>query len=170
MVDWTVTSNAWAEDPASARAASSVVGLSETRRLLLSRKPYRVLSSVSGASLQSLLSAADTVREAIATPGQAARSQLKSLEDSLSDGEALGRLAWMQLPKPTRDALVGVRVGEKSSPWDETVAFEGIDYVPTRVLDLVEIIEIDALGRQSRWSDFGGPNSQAQTNAEGAVA
>lgn len=169
VVDWAVTSNAWAEDPASERARSDVVSLSKPRRLLLSRKPYRVLSSDSGTSLESLLSAADRLRAAIAT-GKAARSQLKSLEDSLAKGEALGTLAWKQLPKPTRDALVGVGVGSDAAPWDKAEALDNIHYVPTRVLDLVEIVEIDALGRQSRWSGTNGANAQAPTDGEGAAA
>lgn len=169
VVDWAVTSNAWGEDVAAERAESKVVGLSASRRLLLSRKPYRVLRSDSWASLESLLSAADTLRKAIAT-GDAARSQLKSLEDSLADGEALGRLAWKQLPNTTRDALVGVGVGEKESPWDATETLDAADYVyvPTRVLDLVEIVEIDALGRQSRWSNAGGASASSPAAKEGA--
>lgn len=165
VVDWMVTSNAWAEDAATERAATAVIGQTADRRILMSRRPYRVLKALSEAkqpesSLEELLQAAAQVKKSLRDSQRgAARSQLKALEDDLARGEAMGQLAWLQLPDTTRKALVRAGIGTDSdqgdavgSPWDAEQTLDGITYLPTRALDVVEIVEIDALAQQTRWS------------------
>ncbi len=106
-------------------------GSNEVR--VLSQRPVDVLGE-GLRTLQGLVAGADKLRAA-------PRSQLRYLVDQLPRGRALSELAFRELSKEARDALLNAGVKE---PWQRA---SNQDPWLTGLLDLVEIAEIARLGR-----------------------
>jgi hypothetical protein len=138
VVDWTVFSTAWVDDPEEVRRRDWLRGSANELRVL-SRRPVDVLGQGLD-SLQGLMRGAGHL-------ARAPRSQLRYLVDQLPRGQALSELAFAELPPETKGPLAEAGVAEpwrragNSGPW------------LTPLLDLVEIVEIAHLGRNTEHTD-----------------
>ena len=132
VIDWAVYSASWVDDPAEVRARDWVCGVDVDHRIL-SQRPVDVLGDGLG-TLRGLQRAARQI-------AHAPRSQLRYLVEQLPRGRVLAELAFAELSKEARGALgrAGVdgawRRTRSDGPWI------------TELLDLVEIFEIERLGR-----------------------
>jgi hypothetical protein len=132
VVDWAVFTSSWVDDPEDARRRDWLRGTGSELRVL-SQRPVDVL----GNRLDSL----EGLVRGAAQLAQAPRSQLRYLVEQLPRGRALSELAFAELSKEARRLLVEAgaqelwRRAEHNGPW------------VTALLDLVEIAEIDRLGR-----------------------
>jgi hypothetical protein len=133
VVDWAVYTTTWMDDPEAVRRRDWVRGEGDDRRVL-SRRPLDVVGC-GLSTLQALLCAAEKLKDA-------PRSQLRYLVDQLPKGRMLSELAFAELSKPTLGKL---REAGLDQIWQPTP--EGP--LVTRVLDLIEILEIGRLGRAS---------------------
>lgn len=135
VVDWSISTNAWVEDPLSERRAESLRG-----KTILSRKPYPVLGD---GSLHALLEEISR----LAQIGDLARSQLRTLVEVQRQGDSLARLAWQELPKTTREPVERTlkQLGQTGilEPLNE-------DYVASFLADIVELLEI--MRKQGQYS------------------
>jgi hypothetical protein len=132
VADWAVYTTAWADDPEETRRRNWVYGSRESKRVL-SLRPLNVLGE-GLRSLEGLLRSATNLAEA-------PRSQLRYLVDQLHLGKALSDLAYAELSKKARKALNDAGVSEVWTRSDDEKSYL------TSVLDLVEVFEIDRLGR-----------------------
>ena len=147
VVDWMVCTNAWAADPIEERrrfAAIDYVQDKQTRKLVLSAKPYRVLGKEID-SLEGLLDRVGKLSRDPSRPSRPARSQLKALPQKLRAGRRAGDLGYLALPPDTRDQLKSCGFGD--GPWRE-MGQSGpyLTYLP----DLIEVSEIATLGQTER--------------------
>lgn len=172
VVDWSVVTGSYLDDPGERRRRDwlrKVAG----KTLVLSGRPLPVLGKGLGC-LEGLLAARDILVSAArlepadgraggahegtesAGPaaagapglgtaleqedGRAARSQLRAMVDALAEGEMEAELALASLPADARRrlALAGIETPWESAPEEARL---------TRLLDLVEVSEIDRLGR-----------------------
>jgi len=133
VVDWAVYNSTWVEEPDEVRRRDWLRGPKGDRRVL-SQRPIDVLGSELD-SLQCLLEAAKCLENA-------PRSQLRYLVEQLPRGRALTELAFAELSKEAREALerAGIRGDDI---WTRTA--DG-GFSVTRLLDLIEIVEIPRLG------------------------
>lgn len=137
VVDWAVYTTAWVDDPEEVRRRDWVRGKGDDARVL-SRRPVDVLGDGLD-SLQGLLAAATKIKDA-------PRSQLRYLVDQLPRGRTLSELAFAELSRGARTSLGNAGVTEV---WTRTN--EGP--LLTSVVDLVEISEIERLGRAGTVAD-----------------
>lgn len=135
--DWAVCSASWWDDPIAARRRDAMNG-----KLLLTSRPYPILSSGDAGSLESLVAGADGLTQAVEEK-RASRSQLRRLVQELARGQWRGRLAWAAVPGDTLASLKGAGIDQ---PWEEP---RGQGWCLSRVPDLVEVFEISRLGRQA---------------------
>jgi len=138
VVDWAVYSTAWVDDPEEVRRRDWLREGGNERRVL-SRRPVDVLGERLD-SLQGLTRGADQLTGA-------PRSQLRYLADQLPRGRALSELAFAELPREAREPLKNAGVSE---PWQR--AANNGPWL-TSLLDLVEIFEIERLGRRNKNAD-----------------
>lgn len=132
VVDWAVYTTAWVDDPEGIRRRDWVRGTGENARIL-SMRPMRVL----GAGLSSV----EGLIGGSAKLSGAPRSQLRYLVDQLQRGKTLSELAFAELSKKALEALN--RAGT-SDLWSRD---KSAGPYSTSVLDLVEVFEIENLGR-----------------------
>jgi hypothetical protein len=132
VVDWAVFSSAWVDNPEEVRRRDWLRGNGNDLRVL-SQRPVDVLGDKLD-SLQGLLAGAKKLKSA-------PRSQLRYLVEQLSRGRALSELAFAELSKQAKDPLAEAGVEE---PWRRA----GNAWI-TPLLDLVEIAEIERLGRKA---------------------
>lgn len=137
VVDWAVYTTAWAGDPEEARRRDWVRGAADASRVL-SRRPVDAVGAGLD-SLQGLLGAAEKIKDA-------PRSQLRYLVEQLPRGRTLAELAFAELSQEARRALSDAGV---TKVWTAM----GDGPLLTSVLDLVEISEIERLGRAGTISD-----------------
>jgi hypothetical protein len=137
VVDWAVFSTAWVDNPEEVRRRDWLRGRGNELRVL-SQRPVDVL----GQGLDSLQGLVHGAQQLTRAP----RSQLRYLVDQLPRGRALSELAFAELPQEAKGPLVEAGVRE---PWRRA----GNAWI-TALLDLVEIAEIERLGRNiERTSD-----------------
>ncbi len=132
VVDWAVYSTSRVDDPVETRRRDWLQGASGDLRVL-SRRPLDVLGDDTS-SLEGLVRAASRLEKA-------PRSQLRYLVDQLPRDRALSELAFEGLSPEARKALESAGI---SQVWSS--AKKGEPRL-TSVLDLVEVFEIDRLGR-----------------------
>ena len=134
VVDWAVFSTAWVDDPEDVRRRDWLRGDGNDLRVL-SQRPVDVVGQDLD-SLQGLVRGAEQL-------ARAPRSQLRYLVDQLPRGRTLSELAFVELSKEAKGALdeAGLkslwRQAANNGPW------------LTALLDLVEVAEIERLGRSS---------------------
>jgi len=132
VMDWAVDSSSRVDDPILLRRRDWIRGKALTHRVL-SRRPLNVL----GAGLDSLQGLVTASQKLEGAP----RSQFRYLVEQLAHGKALSELAFVDLSSEARRALKAAGVKQiwerdgETGPW------------LTSVLDLVEVFEIDRLGR-----------------------
>lgn len=131
VADWAVYTTAWVDDPEEVRRRDWVRGVGNDARAL-SRRPVDVLGGGLD-SLQGLLGAAEKIKDA-------PRSQFRYLVEQLPRGRALSDLAYAELSPEARKALGNAGV---KKVWARTNSGPSL----TSVLDLVEVSEINRLGR-----------------------
>lgn len=136
VVDWAVFTTAWVDDPEEVRRRDWLRGGANELRVL-SQRPVDVLGQGLD-SLQGLVRSAQQIEHA-------PRSQLRYLVDQLPRGLALSELAFAELPHEATGLLAKVGVTE---PWRRA----GNAWT-TALLDLVEIVEIARLGRNTERFD-----------------
>jgi hypothetical protein len=132
VVDWAVDSSSRVDDPLTLRRRDWVRGKDASLRVL-SRRPMDVLGSGPD-TLQGLLAASQKLE-------RAPRSQLRYLVDQLHRGKVLSELAFVDMSGEAKSALraAGVKqIWERDGDTDPWL---------TSVLDLVEVFEIERLGR-----------------------
>jgi hypothetical protein len=132
VVDWTVFSSAWVDDPEEVRRRDWLRGSGHELRVL-SQRPVDVVGQGLD-SLQGLVRGAGQLT-------RAPRSQLRYLVEQLQRGRALSELAFAELPQEAKGPLAEAGVNE---PWRRA---ENASI--TALLDLVEIAEIGRLGRNT---------------------
>ncbi len=132
VVDWAVYSTSRVDDPVEIRRRDWLRGASGDLRVL-SRRPLDVLGDDTS-SLEGLVEASRKLE-------QAPRSQLRYLVDQLPRGRALSELAFEGLSPEARKALESAGIFRVWSSIET-----GGSWI-TSVLDLVEVFEIDRLGR-----------------------
>ena len=137
VVDWAVYTTAWLDDPEEVRRRDWVRGTGDDARVL-SQRPVNVLGDGLD-SLQGLL------RAAVPLEG-APRSQLRYLVEQLPKGWALSELAFAELSTEARCALDKAGV---QGVWTNPANGPRL----TSLLDLVEILEIQRLGRAGTVAD-----------------
>lgn len=137
VVDWAVYTTTWVDDPGEVRRREWLRGQGQELRVL-SQRPLDVLGAGLG-TLQGLIEAAKALEGA-------PRAQLRYLVDQLPRGRMLSELAFAELSKEARDALERAGV---NAPWRR--AENGGPWL-TKLLDLVEILEISRLGRRAKHS------------------
>jgi hypothetical protein len=147
VADWAVYTTAWVDDPAEIRRRHWVRGSGENKRIL-SHRPLRVLGD-GLATLDGLLKAKDRLVDA-------PRSQFRYLVDQLHRGKTLSELAFAELSEKARNALSEAKVSEV---WTRESATE--PYL-TPLVDLIEVFEIDKLGRAGSARATGGTASGSQ--------
>jgi hypothetical protein len=130
VVDWAIYTTAWADDPTEIRRRDWICGNGNQYRIL-SQRPLDVL----GGGLSTLKG----ILEASEKLNRAPRSQLRFLIDQLPKGQELSELAFEELSPAAHDALKQAGV---SAVWQTA---SGTCF--TELLDLVEIFEINKLGR-----------------------
>lgn len=151
VIDWQVISQSWFEGVSEARQQSEKVtysckreSSSITETLLLTGKPYPVLGE--NPSLASLLDIAIKLY----VSKDATRVKLRTLRSACEHGKLAGEMAFASLPRSIRDLLVwkGERHG---SLWTKLPVSEQEDlaYYLTRALDIIDILELSRLGRNS---------------------
>jgi hypothetical protein len=147
VADWAVYTTAWVDDPAEFRRRQWVRGSAENKRVL-SHRPLRVLGD-GLATLEGLLNAKERLADA-------PRSPLRYLVDQLHRGKTLSELAFEELSEKARNALNKAKVSEV---WTRESATE--PYL-TPLVDLIEVFEIDKLGRAGSARATGGTASGSQ--------
>ncbi len=155
VVDWAVTTQAWVDDPLAARRIHDCVDLGDSIHLL-TRRPYAVDSSDALIGLDRLLEAARHLSSLLPDPARderasrIARSQLKGLREKLASRDGLSLLAWLETPPALRKTIADLGIGvTRSSPWCTLPSLTGVPMLQaTRLLDLIEIMEIETLGQQ----------------------
>ena len=155
VVDWAVTTQNWVDDPVAARRTHDCMVLGDSIHLL-TRRPYLVDSSDALMGLDRLLEAARHMSSLLPDPAKderasrIARSQLKGLREKLASQDGLSMLAWLETPPALRKTIADLRIGvTRSSPWCTLPELHGVPTLhATRLLDLIEIMEIETLGHQ----------------------
>lgn len=133
VVDWAVVTTAWVDDPEEVRRRDWLRGSDKDLRVL-SQRPVDVLGEQRIDSLQELVRGAKQLE-------RAPRSQLRYLVDQLPRGRALSELAFAELPPKVKGLLAEAGVTE---PWRRVG-----NASMTALLDLVEVLEISRLGRNT---------------------
>jgi hypothetical protein len=135
VIDWGVHSTSWIGDLGDDRQHDWVRGTGKELRLL-SQRPV-IVNGDEFDSLEGLLKGAEKLKGA-------PRSQLRFLVEQLPRGRALAELAFAELSAGARKALNDLGITE---PWQA-----GQSDAPrhTPLLDLVELAEIQRLGRTVR--------------------
>lgn len=134
VVDWAVFTTSWVDDPEHVRRRDWLRGSNENLRVL-SQRPLDVLGEDRIDSLQGLVRRAQKLE-------RAPRSQLRYLVDQLPRGRALSELAFAELPPDVKSLLAEAGVKE---PWRSAG-----NVSLTNLLDLVEVLEISRLGRNTK--------------------
>jgi len=134
-VDWTVFSGAWSDDPIAQRQQHAIRKVEGTT-LVLSGRPLPTL----GVGLDTLSGLIDKATHLNAS--RPARSQLRGLVDALARGEHEARLVFAGLPSETHKALASIGV---TAPWEPIPP--AADWRLSRLADLIEVYEIERLGR-----------------------
>lgn len=138
VVDWSVYSASWVNDPEEARRRDWLrINGNDLR--VLSQRPVDVLGQGLD-SLEGLVNGAEELH-------RAPRSQLRYLVDQLPRGRALSELAFAELPQEAKGPLAEAGV---TTPWRR--AANNGPWL-TALLDLVEITEIARLGRSAERAD-----------------
>ena len=147
VVDWAVDSSSRIDDPLVLRRRDWIRGKQSEFRVL-SRRPLDVLGSGLD-TLQGLIAASKKL-------DKAPRSQLRHLVDQLPRGKALSELAFEDLSHEARSALMDAGIDQV---WEQPV--EAGPWL-TSVLDLVEVFEIERLGRAGTVGARKGVGAQAE--------
>ncbi len=134
VVDWAVYTTAWVDEPEAVRRRDWIRGTAQNQRLL-SQRPLDVLGEGLD-SLQGLVCGTKMLKGA-------PRSQLRYLVEQLPRGRTLAELAFEELSKEASDKLRDAGV---SLVWQDLP--DGSASI-TPLLDLVEVVEIDQLGRRN---------------------
>lgn len=134
VVDWAVYTTAWVDDPGEVRRRNWLCGTLQELRIL-SQRPLDVLGEGLG-TLQGLVAGAAKLQDA-------PRSQLHYLVDQLSRGRALSELAFKELAAEAHEALNHAGVSTVWKPTSNNGPWL------TELLDLVEVFEIDRLGKSA---------------------
>lgn len=135
VVDWHISTNAWVDDPIAERRAESL-----TNNAVLSNKPYPVQGK---RSLAELIAQTEGLKQS----PDVARSQLRRLVEILRQGPHLAELGWLELPTKMRLTLAGnLRPFDHEGPFRATQEGIRMSVLP----DLVELLEIDRLGKNAR--------------------
>ena len=150
VIDWLTTTATWQDDVGESRREGAIVVGPSGERLVLSRRPLPVLGPKD--TLEAYHRRARSLQEAVASRG-AARSQLRHLQSSLRRGRSLASLAASELPSDTRMALAEALSADTQpgsvpffSPWSPV---DGSKDLTTSVGDIIELFEIDGLGRRA---------------------
>lgn len=156
VVDWQICTQSWFEEAADMRRESDLVRYrtrAGTETLVLSARPYPLLPTTDTAapgldSVAGLLGAVEKVQGALngEDGSRAARSQLRSLRVAAVTGRLAADLTFRQLPKGTRQALHSAGI---DAFWEEAIERSEERFYLTRLLDLIDLVEIERLGRKS---------------------
>ena len=153
VVDWMVSTNAWADDPIAMRQRDSLIHYTvdkEAETLLLTRKPYPILGG-DLCSLQSLVKCTHELGKSVKDQ-KAARSQLRDLVQQLSKGRCWADLEAANMEGKTRDMLMDAGIWRNDTLWRTT---DNQQYY-TLLADLVELYEIQHhLAREEKPSKGG---------------
>lgn len=157
VVDWSVLTASWGEDPLDQRRAHDCLdyGTGNDRVVLgLSAKPYFVLEAHAAdgeqplPSLQALLDTAQRLENVPELP----RSQLKDMLRHLQFGYEGAMLAYRELlaklPEAAQEQLVAL-IGP-NTPWLDTGGDKGPVRAITQLKDLIECLELRYLGRRKQ--------------------
>ncbi|RJP34719.1 MAG: hypothetical protein C4527_01655 [Candidatus Omnitrophota bacterium] len=146
VVDWTVITSSWCEDPIQIRERDMHVKYQTDKQetLVLTGRPYRILKNGKNdlESLECLLDAASEISRN--DKEDIARSQLKNLSFQLAKGKRWTELCFRELPSPTKGALMKSMEIKPSDLWKD---INGL--WQTQLNDLVEIFEIRKLGHRT---------------------
>lgn len=157
VVDWSVLTASWGEDPLEMRCAHDhlVYGEGNDKVILgLTTKPYFVLEEhaadgdIQLPSLQALLATVKDLEEVAELP----RSQLKDMLRRLGTGYLGAELAyqvlWQRMPESARDALRSLI--DVDSLWIRVSGDKQPIRAITQLKDLVECLELRYLGRRKQ--------------------
>lgn len=130
VIDWYVTSNSWVNDAISQRKESNKI-----ESLILSHKPYAVLGEH---SLEKLLGAANQLQHS----ENFARSQLRTLVETLRLGRTQAELTWLELPEKLQKTIneLLTQFGYQSNHL--FIEKSELKITQSILPDLVEIIEL----------------------------
>ncbi|MCR4412723.1 MAG: hypothetical protein NUV77_09895 [Thermoguttaceae bacterium] len=144
VVDWLLVSESWHGDVAETRQRDLVLG-----DLVLSARPYAVLKEAAGEkSLEQMLEDAKGLAKATARD-RFARGQLYALAAALAEGKHSAEFAAGALEEKTRESLRAKGyLTEEDSPWTEKMN----GWRLTRILDLLELYELEMLAYERRSS------------------
>ena len=163
VVDWLVTTASWADSPAAHRQRHQLLRYpvgATTETLALTGKPYFILpaatpSSPTPETLAGLLDAAKTLLSLSVSPRAdqqpLARSQLKNLAQALHQGRRSAQMAFRNLPEAIRHSLQAQDSGGLTAEnlFFHDSGFPDHHYL-SRFPDLLELMEIEQLGRKDR--------------------
>jgi len=146
VVDWTLVSQSWSEDPIRERKRDSLVtydvqGHDSSETLALTCRPYKIIGPGTD-SLATLIHVAERLDNTEQDGNWAARSQLKRMVNELRKGRRSAELAFKEMPPETRDKL---RMSGFSGLWEKEAAQPRFK---TRLGDLLEVSEIMKLAKR----------------------
>lgn len=148
VVDWVVSSEAWHGDIEATRRTDTLVD-----DLVLSSKPYRILDVGGGpgakpdrpVSLERMWADAERLVKAT-QENRIGRNQLQGLIRSLRQGRHTATFAAAVLPLELRDLLKTMGyLDDSRNPWTPAKTSAGQDCFLTRLIDLLELYELQVL-------------------------
>lgn len=158
-VDWEVITQAWVDDPMTARLQSHVHQFKQTngiQTLLTTGKPYLCQSDQEeNISLAAMLKASDSLKKAfgdeestdstLSAEIKPARSQLRHVLEVLPQGKLAAQNAWLKVPLSTRQAVLEAlpSFNSESFPWQPVMPQQSPqDCYLSHYGDLVEVFEL----------------------------
>lgn len=143
VIDWQVVTQSWFDDVATARQRADIreysVDGEKSEKLILSARPYRIISTKDSRSLEEVLEAVKEL-DLEGETTKAARSPLRALRQAFESGRLSGEMAFSRLDENTQQILTG---SEDKSPWNH----ESNKTYLTRLFDVIGVREISHLGR-----------------------
>ncbi len=178
VVDWLITTSSWMDSVDRQRARWHRVGYSDPENgsaetVLLTGRPYPVLPSEGEPSLAALLDLAQDLRKKFqygvageVESDDGVRSQLRWFLGELHKGRVYSELVWNDLPEGLRDWLSKHPPAGLSAPG---LSGEGLwvqlsdkpCHYRTWLPDLIELLELPVIGRESARADSTGPGEDA---------
>jgi len=180
VVDWLVTTSSWVDSVEAHRGRWERVKYTidqEEVSLVLTGKPYPVLTQNDEPSLEALLKSAQEVRTKFYCEGESGngvRSQLKNFLNELHKGKIFAELAWAGLPHRLREFLDDRIPANFQKPGVEgkglwmSVKANGGNY-RTWLPDLIEAIELQQIGSQRASEADELPESQPKQRGQGSA-